>query len=209
MRISPAIFVKASASAVVSTQFYNPKGSIDMFLQFSQFAVVMVFLAMGIIANAGSVAAVNPDLKLLFGVVEHYPLVVLIATGLLSVALQSSTASIGLGIGLAQAGLLPGITMVPWVLGANLGITLTMMIAGWGSTEGRRLAIGSLLIKGFGAILILLGSSKFFLFILNILPGAIDRKAANLNHYHPIGHKNSSCALGLEPIYGRLFAESV
>ena len=28
-------------------------------------------------------------------------------------------------------------------------------------------------------------------------------------HYHPIGHKNSSCALGLEPIYGRLFAESV
>ena len=80
---------------------------------------------------------------------------------------------------------------------------------GLGSVEGRRLAIGSLLIKGFGAILILLGSSKFFLFILNILPGAIDRKAANLNHYHPIGHKNSSCALGLEPIYGRLFAESV
>ena len=152
-----------------------------MFLQFSQFAVVMVFLAMGIIANAGSVAAVNPDLKLLFGVVEHYPLVVLIATGLLSVALQSSTASIGLGIGLAQAGLLPGITMVPWVLGANLGITLTMMIAGWGSTEGRRLAIGSLLIKGFGAILILLGSSTLFSLILNILPGAIDRKAANLN----------------------------
>jgi hypothetical protein len=28
-------------------------------------------------------------------------------------------------------------------------------------------------------------------------------------HYHPIGHKNSSCALGLEPVYGRLFAESV
>ena len=141
----------------------------------------LVFLAMGIIASAGIVAAANTDLKLLFGVVEHYPQVVFIATGLLTVALQSSTASIGLGIGLAQAGLLPGITMVPWVLGANLGITLTMMIAGWGSTEGRRLAIGSLLIKGFGAILILLGSSRFFLFILNILPGAIDRKAANLN----------------------------
>ena len=141
----------------------------------------LVFLAMGIIANAGSVAAANADLKLLFGVAEHYPLVVFSGTALLTLALQSSTASIGLGIGLAQAGLLPGITMVPWVLGANLGITLTMMLAGWGSIEGRRLAIGSLLIKGFGAILILLGSSRFFLFILNILPGSIDRKAANLN----------------------------
>jgi phosphate:Na+ symporter len=141
----------------------------------------LVFLAMGIIANAGRVAAANADLKLLFGIAEHYPLVVFIATALLTVALQSSTASIGLGIGLAQAGLLPGITMVPWVLGANLGITLTMMLAGWGSIEGRRLAIGSLLIKGFGAVLILLGSSRFFPFMLNFLPGAIDRKAANLN----------------------------
>jgi phosphate:Na+ symporter len=141
----------------------------------------LVFLAMGIIASAGSAAAANPDLKLLFAVVEHYPLVVFVAIALLTFILQSSTASIGLGIGLAEAGLLPNITMVPWVLGANLGITLTMMLAGWGSTEGRRLAIGSLLIKGCGAALILLGSSNVFLFILRFLPGAIDRQTANLN----------------------------
>ena len=83
--------------------------------------------------------------------------------------------------------------MVPWVLGANLGITLTMMLAGWGSIEGRRLAIGSLLIKGFGAILILLGSSKFFLFILNILPGAIDRKAANPNTLFNLKNSQLPC----------------
>ena|SRR6516164_3322370 len=34
-------------------------------------------------------------------------------------------------------------------------------------------------------------------------------RSSAFSHYHPIGHKNSSCALGLEPIYGRLFAESV
>jgi phosphate:Na+ symporter len=141
----------------------------------------IVFLAMGIIAGAGRAAAANADLKLLFGVVERYPLVVFIATALLTFALQSSTASIGLGIGLAQAGLLPGVTMVPWVLGANLGISLTMMLAGWGSTEGRRLAIGSLLIKGCGAVLILLGSSKLYVLILELLPGAIDRQTANMN----------------------------
>ncbi|MBV8278982.1 MAG: Na/Pi cotransporter family protein, partial [Verrucomicrobia bacterium] len=141
----------------------------------------LVFLAMGIIAGAGIAADANPDLKLLFGVVEHYPLIVFVAIALLTFVLQSSTASIGLGIGLAEAGLLPNITMVPWVLGANLGITLTMMLAGWGSIEGRRLAIGSFLIKGFGAALILLGSTNLFLLILRFLPGAIDRQTADLN----------------------------
>jgi phosphate:Na+ symporter len=143
----------------------------------------LVFLAMGIIGSAGTAAATNGDLKLLFSVVDRYPLVVFIGTALLTVALQSSTASIGLGIGLAESGLIPGMTMVPWVLGANLGITLTMMMAGWGSTEGRRLAIGSLLIKGCGALVILLGSTRLFVFILNVLPGAIDRQAANFHTF--------------------------
>jgi phosphate:Na+ symporter len=143
----------------------------------------LIFLAMGIIGSAGNAAAKNSDLRLLFGVVEHYPLVVFLGTALLTVALQSSTASIGLGIGLSASGLVPEATMVPWVLGANLGITLTMMMAGWGSVEGRRLAIGSLLIKGFGAIVILLGGSQFSLFMIGLLPGAIDRQAANLNTF--------------------------
>jgi phosphate:Na+ symporter len=37
------------------------------------------------------------------------------------------------------------------------------------------------LIKGCGAAVLLLTSSAFFTFIINILPGAIDRQAANLN----------------------------
>jgi phosphate:Na+ symporter len=141
----------------------------------------LVFLAMGIISSAGAAVATNRDLRLLFGVVDNYPLFVFIATAILTVALQSSTASIGLGIGLAQAGLFSALTMVPWVLGANLGIAITMMVAGWGSTEGRRLAIGSLLIKGCGAVSILLCGPKFFALIINFLPGAVDRQAANLN----------------------------
>jgi phosphate:Na+ symporter len=129
----------------------------------------LVFLAMGLIGNAGAAVATNPDLR------------VILMTALLTVLLQSSTASIGLGIGLAHAGLLPGVTMVPWVLGANLGITLTMLLAGWSSVEGRRLAAGSFLIKACGIGLILLMGSKFFPFILGLLPGTIDRQAANFN----------------------------
>lgn len=54
-------------------------------------------------------------------------------------------------------------------------------MAGWGSIEGRRLAIGGLLIKGCGALLILLDGSNLFAIILKVLPGAIDRQVANLN----------------------------
>ncbi len=46
----------------------------------------LVFLAMGIVGSAGAEAATNSDLKLLFGVVEHYPLVVFVGTAMLTVA---------------------------------------------------------------------------------------------------------------------------
>jgi len=140
-----------------------------------------VFLAMSIIGNTGKLAANSQDMKALFSIVEHYPWVVFVVTGLLALVLQSSTASIGLGIGLAKGGLITGAALVPWVLGANLGIGLTMMIAGWASIEGRRLALASILLKTFFAILILLVGSQFVSQLMTTLPGGIDRNAANLN----------------------------
>jgi phosphate:Na+ symporter len=62
----------------------------------------LLFPAMGIIGSAWTAAAAILDRKLIFGVVDHYPLVVFIGIAFLTVALQSSTASIGLGIGLAE-----------------------------------------------------------------------------------------------------------
>jgi phosphate:Na+ symporter len=140
-----------------------------------------VFLAMSIIGNTGKLAATSQDMKTLFSIVEHYPWVVFVSTGLLALVLQSSTACIGLGIGLAKGGLVSGAALVPWVLGANLGIGLTMMIAGWASIEGRRLALASILLKTFFALLILIAGSHFVSQLMTTLPGGIDRNAANLN----------------------------
>jgi phosphate:Na+ symporter len=106
-----------------------------------------IFLAMSMISQTGKLAAANPDMRVLFSVIDHYSWLVFASTALLALVLQSSTATIGLGLGLAKGGLLSGITLVPWVLGANLGIGLTMLIAGWASLEGRRLALGSILLK--------------------------------------------------------------
>jgi phosphate:Na+ symporter len=136
---------------------------------------------MSIIGNTGKLAATSQDMKALFSIVEHYPWLVFVSTGLLALVLQSSTACIGLGIGLAKGGLLTGATLVPWVLGANLGIGLTMMIAGWASIEGRRLALASILLKTFFALLILLAGSQLASYLMTALPGGIDRNAANLN----------------------------
>src|ERR1700722_5017006 len=140
-----------------------------------------IFLAMSMIADAGKAAAASQDMKLLFSIVDHYPWLVFATTALLALVLQSSTACIGLGIGLSKAGLVSGITLVPWILGANLGIGLTMMVAGWASVEGRRLALGSILLKGSAAILILVGGSSVAAWVMTLLPGGIERHAANLN----------------------------
>jgi phosphate:Na+ symporter len=143
----------------------------------------LVFLAMGIIGNTGKLAATSQDMKALFSIIEHYPWLVFVSTGLLALVLQSSTACIGLGIGLAKGGLVTGAALVPWVLGANLGIGLTMMIAGWASIEGRRLALASIVLKTFFALLILLAGSQLASYLMTALPGGIDRNAANLNTF--------------------------
>ena len=140
-----------------------------------------IFLAMGTIGNAGKVAAASQDMRVLFSVVDHYPWLVFVSAALMALVLQSSTACIGLGIGLAKGGLVSGITLVPWVLGANLGIGLTMMIAGWASIEGRRLAMASIFLKSFFALLILIAGSGLASYLMTVLPGGIDRHAANLN----------------------------
>ena len=140
-----------------------------------------IFLAMSMIADAGKAAAASQDMKLLFSIVDHYPWLVFATTALLALVLQSSTACIGLGIGLSKAGLVSGITLVPWILGANLGIGLTMMVTGWASVEGRRLALGSILLKGSAALLILIGGSSVASRVMTLLPGGMERHAANLN----------------------------
>jgi Na+/phosphate symporter len=47
------------------------------------------------------VVPASPDMKLLFSIVDHYPWLVFATTALLALVLQSSTACIGLGIGLS------------------------------------------------------------------------------------------------------------
>jgi phosphate:Na+ symporter len=144
-------------------------------------ALGFILLAMQLITGAAGVAQANPDLKLFFHVTENYPWAIFIATALLTVAVQSSTASIGLGIGLAYGGLLSDAAVLPWVLGATLGIAVTGMLAGWSSLECRRLAVGNFIIKTAGALPLLLAGRSVSAWVFHFLPGTIAQQTANFN----------------------------
>ena len=87
--------------------------------------------------------------------VEH-GLVLAVFAALMAMVLQSSTATIGLVIGLASAEAMSLRHAIPVVLGANVGLAATTLIVGWRLIESRRLALGNLLLKSVVALVALL-----------------------------------------------------
>ena len=118
-----------------------------------------VLLGIGFLLLAIEVlsAAVAPwrdsaEIRELMRVLENHPLWLVILAVVLQVGLQSSTTVIGIAIALCTQQVLPLSAAVAVVIGANLGIAVTAMIAGYGRIETRRMAIGNLLFKLIGAI---------------------------------------------------------
>ena len=106
-----------------------------------------IFLALGMIGRGAQDLAHSPLVAGLLTLLEENAWLNLIGVGLLTVLLQSSNATVGLGLGLAGSGLLHESFLIPWVVGASLGVGLTSLIAGWSKTHGRRLALGSISMK--------------------------------------------------------------
>lgn len=116
-------------------------------------ALGLIFLAMGMIGEGSTALATQTDVVELFAVISRFTMLVLLGTIALAVILQSSTASIALGLGLSQAGLLSTNAMIIWVVGTNLGMAVTVLIAGWSSEEGRRLGFANLIWRmAFGSM---------------------------------------------------------
>lgn len=140
-------------------------------------ALGLIFIAIGIIKSAALTAAGNNDFIEMMHILEHYPAGLAGAAVVLAFALQSSTATIGMVVGLAAVGAvqLPAATAV--VAGANVGIVLTTLIVGWGQVESRRLALGNLLAKAVTAGIVL-ATLQWSVPWLARLPGGPDRQVA-------------------------------
>ena len=78
---------------------------------------------------------------------QQHPVPLLVFAALMALLLQSSTATIGLVIGLGAAQAFSLRAAIPAVIGANVGLAVTTLIVGWRLLEPRRLALGNLFLK--------------------------------------------------------------
>lgn len=115
-------------------------------------ALGFIFLAMQLIGKSAAVWKSSPEIAAWLQLLEGHPFLILIAVALLTFCMQSSTASIGLALAFAGSGLLREPLVIPWVTGANLGVSITALVAGWSSLEGRRLSLANLLSKALVAL---------------------------------------------------------
>lgn len=114
-----------------------------------------IFLAMEITSNAAAILTQNADFITILGVLIRYRVLVVLFAAALTLLMQSSTATLGLALAVGTAGSAKLDLLIPVVLGTNLGIGLTSLLAGYRTWEGRRLAAANLLLKASAIILCL------------------------------------------------------
>ncbi len=139
----------------------------------------LIFLGISTISAAAHTVQPDGDLGRLLALATGHPVLLAALAAVLAVALQSSTATIGLGMGLsaAVAGADPLQLAVPMVIGANVGTGVTLLMLGWRQTDSRRLAVGNLLFKSTTAALALL-LLGFVIDGLGALPLSADKRVA-------------------------------
>ncbi len=126
-----------------------------------QVALAVAFVFMGVATIAGAAGSLQPggDVAEVIAVFVRHPWLLAGFAALMAVALQSSTAAIALAIGLGAADLGPGVDplqlAVPIVIGANVGVALTLTGFGWADRATRRLGLTNLVAKGATAALAL------------------------------------------------------
>ncbi len=147
-----------------------------------QCLLALGFIFMGIHLISITTSAIPPDG--LFGQVLELLasrlFLLILVSALIALLLQSSTATIGLGIALSKGGVGDLGFLVVIVLGANVGVACTALLAGWRPTEGKRLGSANLLLKAGAALglFLLLGH---LLAWWSATPGGVPRQAANFH----------------------------
>lgn len=143
-------------------------------------AMGFIFLAMNLINGASHEASHNEDLQQLILLLEKYPLILLIASAGIAICLQSSTATIGVGLALLLGGVGNLSMMVPIVLGSNVGVAGTALAAGWSSPQGRRLALVNFILKLAMALVLFLLLAQITA-LIGATPGYEGRQVANFH----------------------------
>lgn len=139
-----------------------------------------IFLAMRLGGEAARELGASEDFRTVLGVLGHHQVMLVLFAAVFTLATQSSTAAIGLSLALNETGVASLGLLLPIVLGANLGLGFTSLMAGLSTWQGRRLAAANLLLKGVTIIVALV----FFPTVLGWVeqsPGSLERQTANFH----------------------------
>jgi phosphate:Na+ symporter len=139
-----------------------------------------IFLAMNLISTAARVLTGDPDFQTVLGVLVNHRVLLVGFAAAATFLTQSSTATIGLALVLGETGAAGLGLVLPVVLGANLGIGLTSLAAGYSTWAGRRLAATNLLLK----LLAIIGGLAAFPVLESWFarsPGSLARQGANFH----------------------------
>jgi phosphate:Na+ symporter len=113
-----------------------------------------IFLALKLLVEGFSPIRTNEQAQALLLQVSHYPLLSLVITALVTAAMHSSLATIGVLIALSTHDLLTLDSVVPMILGANIGTCALALVASIGAPiEARRVALAHAALKLAGVAL--------------------------------------------------------
>lgn len=112
-------------------------------------AIAFLFLGVGVISDSTKVLAASKELPQLLEMAASNPLLLAVLAAALTVAAQSSTATIAVlvALGLTDERLMTDSVALPFIVGANCGLAATLTIAGWTQVESRRLGLGVLICR--------------------------------------------------------------
>ena len=117
----------------------------------------------------------SEEFRQLFLLVGDYKLLGVLIGALLTVIVQSSSATIGITLALATSGLISFEASVALILGENIGTTITANLAAIGTNvAARRTAFAHFLFNFLGTVYILLLLPVYMKFIVSITPGDAD-----------------------------------
>lgn len=135
----------------------------------------ILFFGLTIMKQGFEPLKTSEEFRQLFLLVGDYKLLGVLIGALLTIMVQSSSATIGITLALATSGLISFEVSVALVLGENIGTTITANVAAIGATlAARRTAFVHFLFNSIGTIIILLLLPLYMDFISFVTPGEAD-----------------------------------
>ncbi|MFH1362199.1 MAG: Na/Pi cotransporter family protein [bacterium] len=164
----------------VLLNFFVPKKNVKYIGQF-MLGFGMLFFGLAIMTSVFEPLKGSPEFRQLFVTFSKNPLLALLTGTLLTMIIQSSSATVGITMTLAGVGLLDFTTAFAVILGDNIGTTITAQLAALNANiTAKRTAWAHTLFKVFGAGYMLLlmgiqikGKPIFLYFVDLVTPGNV------------------------------------